>query len=275
LSRALEETKRHAEEVAQTPVARGLARWGLVSKGVLYGLVGLIAAHVSIGGGERIQDRPGALSAVADNWLGKLLVAAVAVGLAGYALWRFGEAVLGRSLEGGEQFSIWRRLGSAARGVWYLGLSVVAVSVLFAADETGSREEDRLTARVLELPAGRLLVAGVGLGVMVAGAVIFLRGLTGRFRESLRLRKMSKVEERVVTLVGAVGHYARAAVFGLIGLFLVRAAWQYAPKEAVGLDGALAEIVRQDYGDTLLGLVAAGLLAYAFYCFVQARYREV
>jgi hypothetical protein len=275
LSRALEETKRRTEDVAQTPVARGLARWGLVSKGVLYGLVGLIAAHVSIGGGERIQDRPGALSAVADNALGKLLVAAVAVGLAGYALWRFGEALLGRSLEGGEQFSIWRRLASAARGFWYLGLAVVAASVLFAADETGSREEDRLTARVLELPAGRFLVAGVGLGVMVAGAVIFLRGLTGRFRENLKLRKMSKVEERVVTIVGAVGHYARAVVFGLIGFFLVRAAWQYDPKETVGLDGALAEIVRQDYGDTLLGLVAAGLLSYALYCFVQARYREV
>jgi Domain of Unknown Function (DUF1206) len=275
LSRALEETKRHAEAVAQTPAARGLARWGLVSKGVLYGLVGLIAAHVSIGGGERIQDRPGALSAVADNWLGKLLVAAVAVGLAGYALWRFGEALLGRSLEGREEFSVWRRLGSAARGVWYLGLSAVAAAVLFAADESGSREEDRLTARVLELPAGRLLVAGVGLGVMGAGAVILLRGVTGRFRESLKLRKMSKLEEHVVTIVGAVGHFARAAVFGLIGLFLVRAAWQYDPKEAVGLDGALAQIVRQDYGDTLLGLVATGLLAYALYCFVQARYREV
>src|ERR671915_545142 len=198
LSRALAETKRHAEEVAQTPVARGLARWGIVSKGVLYGLVGLIAAHVSIGGGERIQDRPGALSAVADNGLGKLLVAAVAVGLAGYALWRFGEALLGRSLEGGEQFSIWRRLASAARGFWYLGLAVVAASVLFGAD----------------------------------------------------------------------GHYARAVVFGLIGFFLVRAAWEYDPNETVGLDGALPEIVRQDYGDTLLGLVAAGLLSYALYCFV-------
>src|SRR5918997_1882478 len=104
-----------------------------------------------------------------------------------------------RSLEGGEEFSIWRRLASVARGVWYLGLSVVAASVLFAADESGSREEDRLTARVLELPAGRLLVAGVGLGVMGAGAVIFLRGLTGRFPGSLELLKKSKLEERVGT----------------------------------------------------------------------------
>jgi hypothetical protein len=86
---------------------------------------------------------------------------------------------------------------------------------------------------------------------------------------------MSDTEERVFTGVGVVGHMARGVVFGLMGFFLVRAAWQYDPKEAVGLDGALAELLRQDYGDTLLGLVASGLLAYGLYCFVEARYREV
>ncbi|HEV3480530.1 MAG TPA: DUF1206 domain-containing protein [Gaiellaceae bacterium] len=269
------ETKRQAAKAADTPWARGLARWGLVSKGVLYLLVGLIATHVSIGGGERIQDRPGALSAVADNWLGKLLVGAVAIGLACYALWRFAEVLLGRTLEGGERFSVWQRLGAAARGVWFLGLFGIALSVLVSADESGSRKEDRVTARVLELPAGRWLVAAVGLGILGAGLFNLFRGVTGRFRERLKLRKMSDVEDRIFTIVGGAGYLARAVVFGLIGFFLVRAAWRYDPNEAVGLDGALGEIVRQDYGDTLLGLVATGLLAYGFYCFVEARYREV
>jgi Domain of Unknown Function (DUF1206) len=159
--------------------------------------------------------------------------------------------------------------------VWYLGLFFIALSVLVTADEAGSGKEDRATARVLELPAGRWLVGAVGLGILGAGLVILWRGVSARFREHLKLRKMSEVEDRVFTVVGAVGHFARAAVFGLIGFFLVRAAWQYDPEEAVGLDGALAQIVRQDYGDTLLGLVAAGLLSYALFCFVQARYREV
>ena len=99
-----------------------MARWGLVSKGALYVLVGLIAVDVSVGGGERVRDRSGALSALADTAFGKLLVGALAVGLLGYALWRFGEAVLGRPLEGGEKESWWKRLGYAARGCWYLGL---------------------------------------------------------------------------------------------------------------------------------------------------------
>jgi hypothetical protein len=45
--------------------------------------------------------------------------------------------------------------------------------------------------------------------------------------------------------------------------------------EARGLDGALLELAQQSYGRFLLGAVAVGLLAYAFYCFVQARYRRI
>ena len=76
-------------------------------------------------------------------------------------------------------------------------------------------------------------------------------------------------------MVGILGHAARAVVFSLLGVFLVRAAIQYDPKEAVGLDGALQKIAQQPYGGALLGLVAVGFLAYALFCAVQARYADV
>jgi hypothetical protein len=43
--------------------------------------------------------------------------------------------------------------------------------------------------------------------------------------------------QRIYVLLGARERLARAVVFGLIGIFVVRAAWQYDPDEAVGLDG--------------------------------------
>jgi Domain of Unknown Function (DUF1206) len=86
---------------------------------------------------------------------------------------------------------------------------------------------------------------------------------------------MDEQEEQAATAVGVLGHLARFVVFALIGLFLLRAAWEYDSSEARGLDGALLEIAQQPYGGLLLGAVAAGLLAYALYCFVQARYRRI
>ena len=46
------------------------------------------------------------------------------------------------------------------------------------------------------------------------------------------------------------------------------------PEGAVGIDGALLKLVERP-DEVLLGLVAAGLVAYALYCLVEARYREI
>lgn len=270
------DVKAEAKDAARGPFGQGMARLGLVSKGSLYILVGMIAADVSAGGGERLQDRGGALATLADSWWGKALVFVLALGLAGYAAWRFAEGVLGRPLEGGKKESWWKRVGYFARSAWYLGLFAIALGVLAGANESGgSKEEDRVTARVLDWPLGRWIVAGVGLAILGAGVFNVWRGVTRRFRKNLKLRKMSDLEEKGFTVAGIIGHLARGLVFGLIGYFLVRAAWQYDPKEAVGLDGALSKVLQQDYGDTLLGIVAAGLILYGLYCYAEAAYREV
>lgn len=270
------EAKQQAENVAQRPETRGLARWGLVSKGGLYLIVGVIAVDVAIGGGRRVRDKDGALSTTADTALGKGLVGLLAIGLLGYAIWRFLEVILGRPLEGGEDLGWARRFGYLGLSLWYLGLLGIAVSTLIGADaSSGSGKEDRFTARALELPLGRWLAAGVGLGILAAGAFNIWRGTTRKFRERVKTNEMNDAEDKTFTVLGVVGHLARGLVFGLIGFFLVRAAWQYDPEETVGLDGALAKVLRADHGDTLLAVVASGLIAYAFYCFAGARYRVV
>ena len=243
---------------------------------MLYALIGILALKVALLGRGETPDRQSALQAVADEPFGRVLLSAIAVGIAGYALWQLARAVLGGNLEGGEDESVFKRIGYAARGVFYGVLFVSALLIVFGADEGGNRrEEDRATAYVLDLPAGQLLVGAVGLGFLAAGLFNLYRGVTRKFREKLKLRKLSDAEDKAYTVIGVVGFAARGVVFGLIGVFLLRAAYQYDPKEAVGLDGALSEIVHTPYGPLLLGLVAAGLFAFGLYSFVEARYREV
>ena len=272
----MDEPKQQVEKAAERPETRGLARWGLLSKGGLYLIVGVIAADVAIGGGGRVRDRDGALSATADTPLGKVLVGVLAVGLLGYAIWRLVEVILGHPLEDGEDLGWARRVGYLGLTFWYLGLFGVAVAALVGANEaSGSGKEDRFTSRVLDWPLGRWLVAGVGLGILAAGGFNLWRGATRKFRERVKTHEMNEAEERTFTLLGVLGHFARGLVFSLIGFFLVRAAWQHDPEETIGLDGALAKVLRADHGDTLLAIVAGGLIAYAFYCFAGVRYRVV
>ena len=269
--------KDKAEDVADSPWTEGLARAGLAAKGVTYGIVGVLALKVAFDGGK-LEDRPGALQAIAQSALGRILLAVLAVGLAGYAFWRFVQAFLGRTLETGEKEGVLKRIGEAARGVLYAWLAFLCVDLVIDAQQAtggGGKEEDEATAKILDLPLGRWLVAAVGLAVLGAGAWNLFRGLSRKFRKDLKEEQMGSEERRWYSALGVVGHIARGVVFALAGFFLVRAAWEYDPKEAVGLDGALGKLAHQSYGHFLLGLAAAGLLAYGLFCLVQARYREV
>lgn len=76
-------------------------------------------------------------------------------------------------------------------------------------------------------------------------------------------------------VLGHVGLVARALVFVVVGYFLVKTAIEFDPREAVGLDGALTRVYREPFGPGLLGVVAGGLLVFAAYSLLEARYRRL
>jgi hypothetical protein len=272
------DVKREAIEVAESPWAERLARFGHFARGFTFCLVGVLALEVAFGvGGGKITDREGALQTLAGDPIGRFVLGALAVGLAGYALWRFAQALLGERLETGEDISVWKRIGNVGKGVIYGGLAIICARLVLQADEAGGgkKDEDRVTAWILDQPAGRWLVAAIGVAIVGGGVFNFFRAVTGKFREDLKEQQMGSAERRWYIAIGVVGHLARATVFTLAGLFLLKAAYEYDPKEAIGLGGALAKVARAEYGTVLLVLVASGLFAYGLFSMVQARYRKV
>ena len=272
------DAKRAAHEAASSPWTEGLARAGLAAKGLSFGLVAVLALDVAISGSGKLEDRPGALRDVAGSPFGKVLLVVLAVGLAGYAIWRLILAILGRKLETGERESAPKRAADVARALLYGWLAFLCAQLVLEAGEGSGGQgnsEKELTARILDWPLGRWLVAAAGLAVIGAGLFNLYRALSQKFRKDLKEEHMKGEERRWYTVIGVIGHTARGVVFLLVGFFIVRAAWEYDPKEAIGLDGALAKLAHAEYGSLLLGAVAAGLLAYALFCFVQARYRRV
>jgi hypothetical protein len=204
---------------------------------------------------------------------------ALAVGLVAFAFWCIAQAILGEKLETARDVNVFVRIGLAALGLLYLGLCALCIGIVVGAGQTkqsgGNKGETQATRFALEQPAGRYIVIAVGLGIILAGIILAGYGLTTKFRDELKERQMGGTERKWFTVLGVVGYVARGVVFALVGFFIARAAWQYDPKEAVGLDGALEKCAQATYGPFLLGLVAAGLFAYGVFSLVEARYREV
>ena len=264
-----------AARAANSKEVGWLGRAGLAAKGVSYGIVALLAIQVAYGderGGPK--DRQGALQAVAAEPYGTFLVGALALGFAAYAIWRFAEAILDRGDDGDDAKGLAKRLGQFARGALYAFLAYIAAAVLLGGSG-GSGNENKEAARVLDWPGGRWLVAALGLGILAAAAFNAYRAVTQKFMKDLKQGEMADAEEPVYRVFGVVGHAARAVVFGLVGFFLTKTAWQYDAKEAIGIDGALRKVANADNGQVWLSVVAAGLLAYGLFCLVQARYRRV
>jgi Domain of Unknown Function (DUF1206) len=268
-----QEARYTARRAAKSEEIGWLGRLGLVAMGVSYGLVAVLAIQLALGEGGKVEDRGGALQAIAEDGLGRVAVFALAIGFGAYAIWRFADALFDRSGEGRTLKGLATRASFVGRGLIYTALCITAVAILLGS--SGEKNEQEETAHVLDWPAGRWIVGAVGVGFVGAALWNFFRGVTRRYKQELNTGQMGAREERLVTFAGAVGVIARGVVFSLIGAFLIKAAVEYDPQEAIGLDGALRKLAAQDYGSVLLGIVAAGLLAYGAFCLFEARYRRV
>jgi hypothetical protein len=256
-----------------------LARTGLVAKGISYGILGVLAIEVAMGEGGKATSRTGALATLAEHPLGKALLIVLAIGFASYALWRIIQAFAERADDPdaeGEAKKWGTRAGYLGRAAIYAGLAWACVKILTgsSAGQSQNQEARHRTAEVLSWPAGRLLVGAIGLAIVGAGLWNLYRGVAQKFEDKWR-GGMGQTAKKWGAWIGTVGHVARAIVFVLIGLFITKAAIDYDPKEAIGLDGALQKLAEQSYGSWLLGITAAGLIAYGVYCLFDAWYRDV
>ena len=258
-----------------------LARVGLVAKGISYGLVGVLALAVAAGHGGTATSRTGALATIADESWGKLVLILLALGFAAYAIWRFVEAVAEREdPDDGEAKGLakkWgKRAGYVGRGLIYAGLTYTTLRLLTGsgADQSQNEKARETTAAVFDWPAGRWIVGAAGLVIIGAGLWNLYRGVSTKFEEKWR-GGMSRIERTWGRRAGVVGHVARGVVFGLIGVFVTKAATDYDAQDAIGFDGALRKLAEAAYGPWLLGLTAVGLIAYGVFCLVDARYRDV
>jgi len=267
-------TQQLTRQDASTWVER-LARFGYAAKGVVYGIVGLLAAQAAFGAGGKTTDTKGALQTVLIQPFGKFLLAAIALGLIGYALWRFVQAIKDPERKGTNVKGIIRRLGYAVNGFIYAGLAFSAVRLIVGAGSGNSNSTEDWTARLLSQPFGQWLVGTVGAFVIGMGFYQFYRAFKVKFRKEMDLHQLSETEEKWVLGISGLGTAARGVVFCAIGFFLIQAARNNNPNEARGLGEALQALSQQPFGKWILGIVALGLIAYSIYMVLQARYRKL
>lgn len=255
------------------PWIERLARVGYAAKAVLYGIIGILAAQAAMGRGGRTTDTKGALRELLDAPYGQVMLYVIAVGLFGYAAWLLVRAIADPEHRGTDLKGIALRTGFAFRGLLHGALALGALRLAGGDDGGESDGTDQAAARLMDLPAGELLLWLAAGGIIAYGCYQFYRAVSPKLTRHLSVGELPAGTARWVVGVSRFGVAARGVVFCLIGYFFIRAAQQRDPSEAGGLEASLRALA--DVGRWPFLAVALGLIAYGVYELVNARYRRI
>lgn len=255
-----------------------LARIGLVARGIVYLVLGVIVWNLARGDDDAGKpSTQGALGELAGKPFGGVLLVLLTVGLAAYAAACAAGAIRGTGGKRPGESDTSDRIVDAARAIVNGGLAVVAFRVFQDGRkeaDSGSETEKQFTAEVLDWPGGRWLVVAGALALAGWGCWQIKKAVTGSFEKGLSLGSLSSRAQSSVRWLGKAGYAARGIVFLLVAWFLARAGLDHEAGDAVGIDGALLRVVHASWGPPLLAAVGVGLFAFGCWSIVEGRFRR-
>lgn len=264
-----------SERLAANPWVWRLAKLGYAAKGLLYAIFGAMAALAAIDVGGRPRGLRGALDLVAGQPFGRVGLALVAVGFAGFILRRFIQIIVppeGRPKR--EIMRILRPVGYFFSGLGNVGIMLTALQMTLGwrvQNPRGGRTMDWTTVFIAR-PFGGWLVLFAGLVIVGIAIFYFYLAITSRFRIDLQVERMSEDWRKIVFLCGGIGYAARGAAFLITGGILVYSGWFAGREQISGVGAAMQTVVAIPFGTILLALIAAGFIAYGLYLILVARY---
>ena len=243
-----------AHELRAESKFQSLTRVGFFGRGVLYILIGVLVVRTG-----RTEDLTGALKYL-NGGAGQILLAAIAVGMVAYGLWRLADAAMGMEHPGSGRKAMGKRAVVGMVGLIYLYLAYKAARILLG--DTSGESDDT----VLDLPGGPISLGCVALGLAIAGIAqlmtaskcSFLRRLDGRAQAPL------------VKWLGRIGYAARGVIFLVIAYMLAKAALNGDENARAGTEQALDFL-----SGPVLYSVAIGLILFGAFSIVEALFRRI
>ncbi len=253
-----------------------MARTGFVAKGVVYGIIGVLTFKAAFDMGGQKAGQMQVLEFLEKQTFGNILLILIAIGLACYAAWRFVQSVKDPENIGDDSKGKAKRVAFFFSGLLYLGFGVLAALKAFgsgggSSGSSGSAQNSSFLAS----ETGLWIIGIVGAGIIIAGIFQFVKAYKNDYQKKFNLSSLDDQKKREsIEKTAKFGLSARGVILLIIGYFAIQAAIDSNPSEIKSTREAFSFIQESAYGPWLMGLVAAGLVAYAIYMFLMAKYRR-
>lgn len=260
-----------ARAVDNHPAVDHVARVGLIAFGVVHLVMGWLAISLAFGDRQGSADNSGAIRQLAEQPFGTVIVWAVGIGMGLLAVWQVVEAVVGhRRFDKAKR--VRKRLSSLLKTVIYSVIAFSAFKIATGSGSSSNKGTDSLSARLMDLPWGQLVVGMIALGIAATGTYLVFKGFTERFLKDIDAEGKRGHSGTAYIWCGKIGYAAKGvALFFVAGLFAY-AAITHEPKKSGGLDEALRVVLDQPFGSVLTGLFGVGFAAFGLFCFAWGRH---
>ena len=263
--------KRVAKEAAYSPLMDRLARLGYAVKGIIYIMMGFLAFRGALGKSSTPADQFGAITAFAKLPYANVFLWVILIGLVSYSLWGLIRAFLDPFHKGSDMKGLLARGGYLLSAITYATFVIPTYQLITGARRgAGSNQMTQMVTKIMVMPMGRYILGAVGIAVIAAGLYQIYMGIKQDFEKQFKPYALTPEQIRVAKQVGRFGTIARGVVFALVGYFLFLGAYYAHSGQDQGFAGALRFLAQQPYGLWLLGIVAAGLIAYGIYALMSA-----
>ena len=255
--------------VRNTRLVSRVVRLGYIAKGLIYSLMGMLALRVGLGlRGGRITDPSGVLASLLRQPFGRIMLAAIGLGILGYSAYYVFEALADTRRRGGGISGWSARTLTIIKAAAYGTIGVQALRLTFFNDRPrdGTEQGARL---LLQLPAGNWLLAAIGIGVAIYGITQLRMVWRGGADDDIDVGRVRREAAWLLPL-GRFGTGARSVILLVMGLTL---AWSGFFERAAFADGyreVLATIAA--INPWALAAMGAGLLSFGLYQLGHARY---
>lgn len=251
-----------------------MARTGYVAKGAVYGITGILTFLAAFNLGGQKTGQLEVLEFLDKQTFGNLLLIIMGLGLLCYAGWRFVQSFSDPEGIGSDKKAKVKRTAFFVSGCTYMGLGGIALWRAFSTGPSDSSGNSQNSSSLLGSDTGLIILGAVGIIFIATGIYQFVRAYKKEFLKKFNFDSFKGERRKAIKNSAYMGMGSRGILFLIIGYFALHAAITSNPSEIKTTMDAFSFLEESNYGPYLLGLVAAGLVGYAFYMFMMAKYRH-
>ena len=254
-----------------------MAKTGFVAKGSVYAIAGILTFMAAFNLGGQKTGKLQVLQFLDNQTFGNILLILMGLGLICYALWRFVQSISDPENIGSDGKAKVKRAAFFISGLLYLGLAVLALMRVFGSRGSGGSGSgsSAQSSSFLASETGLIIIGIAGAAIAIAGFFQFYKAYTNDYTKKFDLTSLGEKKRREsIKKTAKFGLSSRGVILLIIGYFALQAALSSNPSQIKSTSEAFSFLRESSYGPWLMGLVAAGLVAYAIYMFLMAKYRR-